>query len=407
MSLCEKYAPLTLNMLIGNRSQIDRLISYGAELQGGRKIRPLLIYGPTGSGKTAAAHAFAYSNGFEIIEFGASDYRDTETLQKKLLPAMTSRNLFGNKVIVIFDEVDEISAKFDKGVESVLSKLFRESRNPIILVATDYWDRRLVFLREHVERIEFKKPSNNEISALLKEVAKKEGISMPVAMIDSIAARASGDVRGALNDLEVMAGADPELLESLGIRDRKIETFTVLDKIFVSRKLSARNAALASGIDKDMLLKWVDQNIPVRYTSKKDIANAYMVLATASRFNNNASRTNYYGYLRYANDLMSGGVSLQNSGYVNTLSPYLFPSVIKYLSATKSERQYIKAIAEKLSPIFHVNRKEIVNGYMPLLRSMMKAGYEGYGDKETMLFIEKNFNLEKEEAKFIMDRETQ
>ena len=57
-----------------------------------------------------------------------------------------------------------------------------------------------------------------------------------------------------------------------------------------------------------VLLKWVDQNIPVRYLSKKDVANAYSVLALASRFNNNATRTNYYGYLRYSNDLMSGTV---------------------------------------------------------------------------------------------------
>ncbi len=404
MSFCEKYTPLTLNMLIGNRMQTERLVNFGAEVQAGRKTRPLMIYGPPGVGKTAAAHAFAYSNGFEIIEFDASDYRDSETLQKKLLPATTSRNLFGSKVIIILDEIDEISAKFDKGVEGIISKLFRESKSPILLIANNYWDRRLIFLRDQVERIEFKKPSTLEIIELLKSVLKKEGLEMDSATIDIIAMRASGDVRAALNDLEAMVGASPELLDCLGTRDRRVEVFAVLDRIFTSRKLSSRNAALTSEVDKDMLLKWVEQNIPVRYTSKKDIANAYAVLALASRFINNASRTNYYGYLRYANDLMSGGVSLQNSGYVNTMSPYLFPSVIKYLSTTKSDRQYIKTIADKLSPIFHVNRKEIVNGYMPLLRSMIEHGAEVNGEKETMLFMEEKFNLKKEEIEFIRQK---
>ncbi|MCL5786961.1 MAG: replication factor C large subunit [Candidatus Marsarchaeota archaeon] len=405
-SFCEKYVPLTLNTIIGNRNQINRLINYGADIQSGKRVRPILIYGPTGTGKTAAVHAFAYSNGFEIIEFDASDYRDAETLQKRLLPAMTSRNLFGSKIIVIFDEIDEISAKLDKGVEGILSKLFRESKSPILLTANDYWDRRLVFLREHVERIEFKKPGANEVAALLQEIIKKEGISMDSATVDIIASRANGDVRAAMNDLEAMVDASPALLENLGMRDRKVETFAVLDKIFTSRKLASRNAALASGVDKDMLLKWIDQNIPVRYLSKKDVANAYSILALASRFNNNASRTNYYGYLRYANDLMSGGVSLQNTGYISTINPYLFPSVIRYLSTTKTERQYIKAIATKLSPIFHVNRNEIVNGYMPLLKLMMKNGEEKLGPEETTIFMERNFNLEKEEADFIKERES-
>ncbi len=406
-SFCEKYAPITLNMLIGNRIQINRLIDYGAAIQAGKKIRPILIYGPSGTGKTAAAHAFAYSNGFEIIEFDASDYRDAETLQKRLLPATTSRNLFGSKVIVIFDEIDEISSRFDRGAEGILAKLFRDAKCPVILTANDYWDRRLVFLRDHVERIEFKKPSANEVVSLMCDVLKKEGIiSVEKATIDILANRANGDVRAALNDLEAMVDASPELLDNLGMRDRKVETFAVLDKIFTSKKLASRNAALASGIDKDMLMKWIDQNIPIRYLSKKDVANAYAVLALASKFNNKATRTNYYGYLRYSNDLMSGGVSLQNTGYISTMNPYLFPSVIRYLSTTKAERQYIKAIAEKLSPIFHVNRKEIVNGYMPLLKLMMENGASVQGEDNVLLFMEKNFNLEKEEADFIKDRKS-
>ena len=203
-SFCEKYAPIPLNMIIGNRNQIDRLINYGAEVQSGKKQRPLLIYGPTGTGKTAAAHAFAYSNGFEIIEFDASDYRDAETLQKRLLPATTSRNLFGSKIIVIFDEIDEISARFDKGIEGILTKLFRESKCPVILTANDYWSRSLVFLREYVERIEFKKPSANDVVSLMNNILAKEGISMDKATVDIIANRANGDVRAALNDLEAL-----------------------------------------------------------------------------------------------------------------------------------------------------------------------------------------------------------
>jgi replication factor C large subunit len=107
------------------------------------------------------------------------------------------------------------------------------------------------------------------VIALLERISKSESKEMSKDMIAEIAKRSNGDVRAALNDLEMMFGADPELIDNLGMRDRKSEIFKVLDRIFLSANFDvARNSLLSTDIDIDMLINWVGQNIPNKYTSK-------------------------------------------------------------------------------------------------------------------------------------------
>ena len=116
MVLChsaEKYAPNTLNGIIGNSTARNRLMAFGIDVLEGKKVKPLILCGPSGVGKTAAAHAIAYSNGFELVELSASDYRDSESLRQKVLPLAKTRGLFNKKCLIVFDEIDELSSKFD------------------------------------------------------------------------------------------------------------------------------------------------------------------------------------------------------------------------------------------------------------------------------------------------------
>ena len=56
---------------------------------GSRKVRKaLLVYGPSGVGKTSTIHALANELDLEIIEVNASDVRNTEGLETKVLPAI-------------------------------------------------------------------------------------------------------------------------------------------------------------------------------------------------------------------------------------------------------------------------------------------------------------------------------
>ena len=399
MLLTDKYSPNTLNGIIGNGTAVSRLENFGAEALSGNVGRPLMVYGPTGIGKTSAVHALAYSCGFEIIEFNASDYRDAEKLNKVLLPASVSRGLFNKHLLILMDEIDELSKKYDSGAERAILELVKSSKHPIVFIARDFWSQTISFLRNHVEKLEFKKPNSEEITSLLTNIAAKEKRKIDEKTIKFIAERCNGDVRGALNDLELLMDGDPELIESLGARNRKKEVYGVLDSIFLSKNFDlARNAAGNADVDMDMLFKWVDENIPNRYMSKYDLSTAYSSLAGASFFMEKASRTSYYGYLRYASVMMSSGISMSPKGRVSMLKSYSFPAAIRYLSTTKKNRSALKTAVSKLIYQFHSDKRAVLDSYLPLLR-LIAADMEANEGKEKMHDrLNAELGLEKEEV---------
>ncbi|MGC8538489.1 MAG: replication factor C large subunit [Candidatus Micrarchaeia archaeon] len=396
--LADTYAPTTLNGIVGNYEAIKRLKEFGEKALKNEKQTPLLLYGPAGTGKTSAARALAYMFGFDIFELNASDYRDGETLKRLLMPASSAFGLFSKKQLILLDEIDELSKKFDAGSEKVILEFIKASKHPVIFTANDYWDQKISFLREHVEKVEFKRVAAEEITGLLKKIAKNEGKEIEEDLIENIARRSNGDVRSAINDLDIMIGADPDLIEYIGIRDRKRQIFEVLDKIFMSRSLDAsRNAVMFSDTDTDMLAKWIDENIPNRYTSAREVADAYSFLSKGSFFLEKASRTSYYGYLRYASVLMSG-VAVANIGYVSMVKHYAFPQSIRFLSRTKLERNVMNAIATKLVYLLHANKVEVLNMYVPLFQIMIAKGAKEEGSESVAAFFEKVYQLSKEEV---------
>jgi replication factor C large subunit len=401
--LCEKYAPYTLNGIAGNREAVQKLEQFAIDCQQGKPVKPIMIYGPPGTGKTTAAHALAYSNGFELIELNASDYRDKEKLEKILLPASTSMGIFKTKFLILLDEIDELSSKFDVGAESAITELIRISKHPIVFIANDYWSRKIAFLRGKVEPIQFKRLSPSEVLNVLKNIVEKEKKKISEELLAEIANRSNGDLRGAINDLEFVMAGESTTLESLGTRDRQMEIFAVLDKIFVSRNLDqARKAISSSDTEIDMLINWVDENIPNRYKSKESVNKAYYYLSRASFFEEKAGRTSYYGYLKYSKDLMAG-ISIANDGNLSLIKSYAFPVKIKFMSATKKEREYRSAIAQKLIYILHTHKRYIISEYFPMLKAMIEKGEKLYGEEKVLDFFESEYRLGKEEIKIIKD----
>lgn len=403
--LADKYAPNTLGGIVGNYNAVKQLTDFSMRVQKGEPVRPVMIYGATGTGKTSAAHALAYGNGFELLELSASDYRDTARLERTLIPASRSRGLFSKNILILLDEIDELSKRFDAGAESAIKQLISRSKQPIVFTASDYWDPKISFLRNLVEKVEFKKVWSADVERLLSRISRSEGAEVRKEIIQEIAKRSDGDVRGAINDLEAMMGAGEDLLESLGMRDRKMEVFGVLDRIFTSRDFSRpRNAVMKSDVDIGMLINWVDENIPKRYPMREELGGAYESLAKASLFYEKAGRKSYYGYYRYASILASSGVSMANNGKVTLLRQYSFPSNIRYLAASKKDRGEMNSIAERLSHVLHTNKKNIIRNYIPMIKAAIEGSVRRVGGERTREVMAMQFNLYEDDIEAILGR---
>lgn len=365
--------PNGLNDILGNNTAIAAMKRFAESFAKGERVQPLLLYGPSGVGKTAAAYLLAKEFKWNVAEMSASDYRDKETMEKRLLPASLSRSLFGSLNLIVIDEVDEMASKFDSGSDSSLLKLIHEAKNPIVFIAEDMWSQDIAFLRGKVNAIRFMPISQQDVAIILKNILASLGAAAPSAIVEGIAMRSKGDVRSAINDLYACMGAEQGALEVVGIRDKKIDIFNTLDKIFMANTMSAPiRAVAASDVQNEMLMQWIDENIPRRYINLKDLASALFYLSLATRYYNIASKRQYYTYWRYMNVMMSSGVALSKSEYPNTARRYEFPQNIKRLSITKASRKREVEISEILQSIIHAGSDRIISNELLLIGAMIK-----------------------------------
>jgi replication factor C large subunit len=401
----EFYRLSSLGDLLGNEFAVDKLKAFASDIDDCKARKPLLVYGPSGTGKTAAVRLLAESHHWNMVEMGANDYRDAESIERRLIAAATSRSLFGKRNVVVLDEVDELAAGFDKGASSAIGDLLRQARNPVIFIANDMWDRSITFLREKTDPVQFRKLPAETIAKLLQRTCTRLGLQVDTRQTELIAQRCSGDARSALNDLFAISGSQEDSTEVLGMRDKKIDVFGLLDKIFFANSASAPLMAVKNtDLSNDMLISWLDENIPRRYLKSSEMRKAYDSLSLATMFSTRAMRAQYYTYWRYMNAFMSSGVGLAKEEYPDRRFNYVFPQRIKVLGGTKEVRKQNAEIAKKLQRVFHASVTDIVHNELEMLSAQIAHDIKrGTASSEEMMdALQSEYGLDESEAKVLM-----
>ncbi len=405
-SISDLYAIDSLEDILGNDAAVAKLRRFAAAFSNGGRARPIMLSGPPGVGKTSSAYALAKEHGWHLVEMGASEYRDKESIDRIAVAAST-RNIFGGRNMILLDEVDDLAKKFDKGAEAAISKLIENAANPVVLTSNNAWDKSIRFLRGNVDGIDYLRVRPESIEKVLKRLAARTHIKVGAESLGIISRRSNGDVRSAINDMYAIAGSvSDDSVDVLGLRNAAQEIFIVLNKIFYANTLTAPLIAARSvepDVSNDLLISWIDENIPGKYKYAADINAAYDNLSTATTFATRATRRQYYGYWRYMSVLMTSGVALAKSRYPEASSRYMFPKVIKELSASKAERLSMKQIAVKLAATIHFNTRHIIENEMPILGRMANAAMKsGVGKSDVHEFFENQFGLNSKEADFMI-----
>jgi replication factor C large subunit len=399
------YMPASLDKIVGNPGVTTRLRLFAKDTDKGVARTPLLLHGPSGVGKSASAHLLAAEMGWNVVELNASDYRDKESIERRLLTAASSKSIFGKRNMILLDEVDELF-RDDSGAASAIGAVISSAKNPVILIANDMWDQKISFLRGKTEAIEFKKLLRDELVKVLEDFCASKAYVPKKEDLEMFAAMANGDARSAINDLYAAMGSDTDMSEVMGIRDRKIDVFSMLDKLFMANTMSASLRAVGnSDLTNDMLIKWIEENIPNKYSNIEDLARAFSMLADSSSYSTKAMRAQYYTYWRYMKVLMSAGVSLSKEHYPSNSKRYAFPRIIKELSASKVERRKADAVAESLQSRIHSSTKRIAKEEMMIILLMIKKaikdGEEPDAISEQLI---KNYRMPDDEAAYLMKR---
>jgi len=370
-----KHKPKTLGEVVGNRQAIAELINWLKSWDKGvPKNRAALLYGPPGVGKTVTVEALAKDWNLELVEKNASDYRTQEAVQRFAGLASQYGTLFGKKRLILFDELDGLTGREDRGGVGAIIRVVKQARCPIILIANNAYDPKLSSLRYYCLLIQFKRPSAREVAKRLRQICLREGIEAEEEALKFIAQRAQGDVRSAINDLQALAQGKKRLtyedVSWLAYRDRKDAIFNVLRLIFYSKSCDAAKTAMdMADVDPDMLFEWIYENMPYHLRDPKDLAKAMESLAIADLYRGRIRQTQDWKLTRYVIDFMTAGIAVARektkpAGFV----PLRFPERIKMLSRTKSERQMQSQIGWKIKRRCHISATKAVREFLPYLK---------------------------------------
>jgi len=226
--------------------------------------------------------------------------------------------------------------------------------------------------------IQFRRIRRPSAEVQLKRVARLADVTVEEALIERVAERAGGDLRAAINDLQMLAEGRRSLRDSdVGLlfeRAQEKGIFDVMKGIFSAHGcLEAKLAVEGSSVDAEMVLQWINENIPNQYTNPEERAEAYDWFSKADIFMGRVKRKQMWDLMSYAMELATGGAAMARKGPYR-FTRYNFPRRIGMLSQSKElrgrKREALKAIGREA----HASVKKVATEYLPYMEIMVEKG---------------------------------
>ena len=373
MDWTEKYRPSSLSELRGNDSACEEFREWADTWTDHREA--VVLHGPPGVGKTSAAHALAADKDWPTIELNASDSRTKSVIERVAGEAARSGTLeggSGGRRLVIMDEADNIHGNADRGGASATTSLVKEADQPVVLVANDFYEMSRG-LRNACQEIEFRAVSKRSILPVLRDLCRREGIEFDSEALEAIAEQNSGDLRGAVKDLQALAEGRERLEREdvvTGERDRTEGVFDFLDDVVKeATPEAAREASFDVDETPDDLINWIEDNLPKDYRGE-ELAGAFDALASADRWLARVRATQNYSYWRYAADQMTAGVAAARDGEKGGWTRYGPPSYWSKLGRTRGTRETREYVARQIAETGGTSTATARREILPVLASM-------------------------------------
>ncbi len=386
MPWTEIYRPKKLSEIKGQEEAIGKLREFLHNFGKGKKA--IILYGPTGTGKTTLAYVAASETDSEIFELNASDLRDRTRLNEILRPAIEQKSLTHERKIILVDEVDGIS-KDDFGGLSELMALIESTNWPIILTANDIWDRNFSQLRKECELIQFREIDYKMIKEVLGLILKKEDKSLDANILTGISIKAKGDLRAAINDLQIASGMEDPFKILENDRNKETDIFNALRLIFKD-KPNDNTLRIFDSVNMpiDQIMLWMEENIPFEYNGR-ELQKAYDALSKADVFKGRIYKQQYWRFLVYENILLSYGIASAKEGVKRGFTNYKKPGRILKIWLNNQRTAKKVSIAKKYAEYAHIGGKRALSEFS-LLRFILK-------DEK----MRKELKLDKEEEEYL------
>ncbi len=395
----KKYQPTTPDEIQGQNKAVDTLKEYINNYKK-RKGKAAILYGPTGCGKTISAYAVANELDLELLEVNASDFRNKAQIESIIGTASKQMSLFSKGKIILVDEIDGLSGTKDRGGISALTNLIKSSAFPIICTATDPYGKKLATLRKASNLIEFHTLSYVSIAKVLEKIAKAENVKTDNELLKTLARRVGGDMRAAINDMQILVDKNNELtkqsIDELSDREQKENIINALRLVL---KTTDPNTAVHAfdnvPEDFDQRALWIDENLPSEYEKPEDLARAYDFISKADIMNRRIRRWQHWRFLVYINAYLTAGIAVSKDEKYKKFVPYRPTTRILKIWKANMKYQKRKAIAEKIAAKSHCSTKTVIQDMLPYIQVAMKK------DQQLSSNLGEEFELSKEEIDWL------
>jgi replication factor C small subunit len=208
----EKYRPTTLDEIVGQDEIVSRLKAY---VKAGN-LPHLLFAGPAGTGKTTSAIALARGLFGEdwranFAELNASDERGIETVRVKIKDIARTAPIGERGFKIIFlDEADNLTADAQAALRRTMENYTRTAR---FILSANYSSRIIEPIQSRTAVFRFRPVKPDAIRTYLDRIGRAEKLKVTKEGMDALVYIAQGDLRKAVNALQVAAAVSPTVDE--------------------------------------------------------------------------------------------------------------------------------------------------------------------------------------------------
>ena len=240
----EKYRPKTLGEVVGQEDIVERLKAY---VKTGN-LPHLLFAGPPGTGKTTCAIALArdlFGDTWksQFFEMNSSDERGIDVVRNKIKEYARMVPLGGSFNVLFLDECDHLTGDAQAALRRTMEMYTKSSR---FILSANYSSRIIEPIQSRTAVFRFRPQKPEAIRTYLARIAQAEGLKVSEKAVDALVYVASGDMRKAVNALQVAASIsttiDEETLYKTASTARPEEVRKLIEGALAGDFLGARDA---------------------------------------------------------------------------------------------------------------------------------------------------------------------
>ena len=357
MMWSEKYRPKHILDLIGNEEARKLFVEWFAKWKKG--VKPLLLVGPPGIGKTTMANLSAKHFGYDLISLNASDVRNKKNIQEILQPVLGNQSVLGLPMIFI-DEVDGIHGRSDYGGVEALVNILKESTVPIILAANNHSSDKMKKIKKSVTTIELRPLSPRLLLLHMNTILQKENAKISPGKMMKLITDSKGDIRSMINSAQALVtGFEPPTEKSF----EALDVEEGINAFYKAKSIDeARSILYSMRIDPREKINAFYSSVITSKLSANDLEKFLSIISEADILYGRIMKTQQWRLLRYLDSILLG-LYTNNSGVRYSQYNLSWP----LLNRLRWDGSKIKSITKLLAKKMHVSSSTFSTLYLPYI----------------------------------------